>query len=129
MKRIANSRRTPLLLLLAALLLRAAIPDGYMPAALGSGLLFEMCPARVPSGLMQALAGSTQHQHHSQSAAATPAYDASQCPIGHLLSAAFTADDYWQASAAPIAPLFIQYRGPFVASVARVTHRSRGPPA
>lgn len=130
MSKVANRRRMSLVLLLAALMLRAGIPDGYMPAAIGSGLLFELCPARVPAELMQALAGSTQHHHHGQSSGAAAAYDASQqCPIGHLLAAAFIADDYWQATAAPVSPPVVEYHGPFVASLVYAAHRSRGPPA
>ena len=63
MCRRLNNAHT-LLVLLAALLLRAAIPDGYMPASWGSGLLVKLCPAGLPAGVMQALAGEHEHHHH-----------------------------------------------------------------
>ena len=87
----SSRHRQTMLLLLAALLLRAGIPDGYMPSAPGSGQLFELCPAGVPAGFMQALSGSGQHHHHNSDASESH-YDASHCPIGHLLSAAVAVD-------------------------------------
>jgi len=127
MNRSARYRQT-LWLLLASLLMRAAVPDGYMPSALGSGQLFELCPAGVPAGFMQALSGSGHH-HHSNSAASESHYDASQCPIGHLLSAAATVDDSWQSNVAPELPVFLDL--PVLRPVSRApgNHRSRGPPA
>jgi len=116
-----------MLLLLAALLLRAGIPDGYMPSAPGSGQLFELCPAGVPAGFMQALSGSGHH--HGDSAASESHYDASQCPIGHLLSAAAAVDDSWQPSVAPDLPVFVNLPTLRPVSRAPSNHRSRGPPA
>lgn len=124
----SSRNRQTLLLLLAALLLRAGIPDGYMPAAPGNGLLFELCPAGVPAGFMQALSGSGHH-HHGDSAASESHYDASQCPIGHLLSAAAAVDDSWQSSIAPDLPVFIESPTLKPISRAPTNHRSRGPPA
>ena len=69
--------RPALVWVLATLLLRAAIPDGYMPAQAGSGLLFKLCPSGVPDGFMMAIAKSG-HQHHDHSADSGDAhYDAS----------------------------------------------------
>ncbi len=124
----SSRHRQTVLLLLAALLLRAGIPDGYMPAALGSGQLFELCPAGVPAGFMQALSGSGHH-HHGDSAASEAHYDASQCPIGHLLSAAAAVDDSWQSNSAPDLPVFIDQPTLRLVSRAPTNHRSRGPPA
>jgi len=124
----SSRHRQTMLLLLAALLLRAGIPDGYMPSALGSGQLFELCPAGVPAGFMQALSGSGHH-HHGDSAASESHYDASQCPIGHLLSAAAAVDDSWQSGIAPALPIFIASTVLRPISRAPTNPRSRGPPA
>ena len=123
----SSRHRQTMLLLLAALLLRAGIPDGYMPSAPGSGQLFELCPAGVPAGFMQALSGSGHH--HGDSAASESHYDASQCPIGHLLSAAAAVDDSWQPSVAPDLPVFVNLPTLRPVSRAPSNHRSRGPPA
>lgn len=127
MKSSGRHRQT-MLMLLAALLLRAGIPDGYMPAAQGSGLLFELCPAGVPAEFMQALSGSGHH-HHGHTADTESHYDASQCPIGHLLSAAVAVDDVWLSSTAPDLSVYIDIQVPEPASRAPTSHRSRGPPA
>ena len=58
-------RITLLPLLLAGVTLRALVPAGYMPAAAGSGLLFELCHERLPAGFMAALAVDDAHAHHS----------------------------------------------------------------
>ena len=58
MNGIRHTRLKPLLLLSAALLLRAVSPAGYMPAAAGTGLLFEFCPEGIPAGFMQVLAAT-----------------------------------------------------------------------
>ena len=63
MNRIRHRHLKPMLLLSAALLLRAAIPAGYMSATAGSGLLFEFCPEGIPAEFMQILAGDSGHEH------------------------------------------------------------------
>ena len=128
MVRIANSRRISLVL--AALLLRAAIPDGYMPAAAGTGLLFELCPSRVPAEFMQAMQRSEQgHHHHGSSDDATSHYDASQCPIGPLLSAAVAFDDFAEIDTAQTSPVVHKAPLPNWRTRTPLTYRSRGPPA
>ena len=127
MSRHARHRQA-LFLLLAALLMRAGIPDGYMPAAPGSGLLFELCPAGVPAGFMRALAGS-DHHHHDMSDASASHFDAGQCPIGHLLSSAVAFEDVWQIDARPVLPEFIATPLRIRASRIPTNQRSRGPPA
>lgn len=124
--------RPALIWVLATLLLRAAIPDGYMPAQAGSGLLFELCPSGVPDGFMMAIAnsGNSGHQHHHHGAGPSDShYDAAQCPIGHLLSAAIAVDGTWPAETAPaLAPHNEEL---FFAPVSRTpaNSRSRDPPA
>jgi len=127
MNRFGKKRYTSVLLL-AALLLRAGIPDGYMPAAPGHGLLFELCPAGVPAGFMRALSGSDHHQHHGDSDTTKSHYDSSQCPIGHLLSSAAAIDDLPPAIASPDLPDFNESPQAIHVSRTPTNHRSRGPP-
>jgi hypothetical protein len=115
--------------LLAALLMRAGIPDGYMPASADSGLLFELCPAGVPESFMRALSGSDHHQHHSDSGASGSHYDASQCPIGHILSSAVAFDDLWQIESTPAAQESTDSAVLTYTFRAAISQRSRGPPA
>ena len=81
-----------LLAALAMLALRALTPEGYMPAAQGSGLLFELCPEGVPAEFMQALSGGGHHHHHGASDSGDSAADTGDCPIGHMLSSAVAHD-------------------------------------
>ena len=120
-------RRTAVIILLASLLMRAGIPDGYMPAAPGSGLLFELCPSGVPAELMQMLAGG--HHHHGSADDAAAHFDASQCPIGHMLGSAVATGDFLQLdlSAAPHA--FVAMPDPQNRSRSPAIARSRDPPA
>jgi hypothetical protein len=115
--------------LLATLLMRAGIPDGYMPASADSGLLFELCPAGVPESFMRALSGSDHHQHHADTATSGSHYDAGQCPIGHMLSSAVAFDDLWQIESAPAAQESIHTSVPTYTIQAAISQRSRGPPA
>jgi len=128
MSRSTQYRKT-LVLLLAALLMRAGIPDGYMPSAPGSGLLFELCPAGVPAGFMSALAGTEHHHHHDEADASQSHFDAGQCPIGHLLSSTVAFDNPWQLDATPELASFVA--APVLTNTSRVHvgYRSRGPPA
>ena len=121
-----NNRQT-VALLLATLLLRAGIPDGYMPAAAGSGLLFELCPAGVPAGFMQALTGSDHHHHHSDKSES--AYDTGQCPIGHMLSSAMAFDDLSQPAVIPRLPKLMATPLRVLVSRTSADYRTRGPPA
>lgn len=123
----SRSQRRAVMPLLAALLLRAAIPDGYMPAAAGSGLLFELCPAGVPAGFMQALTGSDHHHHNSDRSAS--AYDTGQCPIGHMLSSAMAFDDLSQLAVVPQLPKLTATPLWVLVSRTSADYRTRGPPA
>ena len=77
--------RTLLTVLMAGVLLRAFVPAGYMPAAPGKGLLFELCHDGLPAGFMQALGG---HDHHSGHGEHDEHAGGADCSIGHLLSMA-----------------------------------------
>lgn len=125
MKRFGHIGLTPVLLLSAALLMRAAVPAGYMPASAGSGLLFELCPENVPAEFMQMLAGERDRHHHH----ADHGNDGHHCPMGHMLLSAFAVDDHWQPDFAPTPPDFAAIpTGSFTAPY-RTTYHSRGPPA
>lgn len=128
-----TSRYRPALVwVLATLLLRAAIPDGYMPAKAGSGLLFELCPSGVPEGFMMAVAGSANsgHRHHQHGTESGDSHwDAGQCPIGHLLSAAIAVDGDWPTEGAPALASYNEYLFFAPESRAPANSRSRDPPA
>ena len=117
--------------LFATLLLRASIPDGYMPAPVGGGLLFEMCPSGVPAELLQAIGGSVSHHHHDHSGtdASGTDFDAEQCPIGHLLSAAVAVDTPSAEPDAPALPERLVASPRLIVSRHELTGRPRGPPA
>jgi len=117
------------IVLLASLLMRAGIPDGYMPSAGDNGLLFELCPAGVPETFMRALSGSEHHQHHAAAESSEPHYDAGQCPIGHILSSSVAFDDLWQFESAPAAQEYINTSVPTYKPLSVIGHRSRDPPA
>jgi hypothetical protein len=127
MIRSTGSRRVALLLL-ATLLLRAAIPDGYMPSRVGSGLLFELCPSGVPAGFMEALAGAGSGHHHGHEAGDETHFDASQCPIGHFLSMAALVDEVRALDVEPAPATSAEWAAAAPASIARPLYRSRGPP-
>lgn len=78
--------------LLTGTLLRAFVPAGYMPAAPGTGLLFELCHDGMPPAIMAALDGHVHghatHGDDGHHAANSETDSASRCDIGHLLSLA-----------------------------------------
>ena len=78
--------RTLVATMLAGVVLRAFIPAGYMPAAPGNGLLFELCHDGLPAGFMQALGG---HGHHAGHGGHDDHSSGGDCSIGHILSLAF----------------------------------------
>lgn len=128
MERIRNKRLKPVFLLLAVLLLRAAIPVGFMPAAAGSGLLVVFCPDGVSAEFMQFLAGDAgadhDHMDHGNSGDTTH-----QCPIGHMLLSAAATDDGSQPGDVAIAPPPTTSASYLFTSVSRIHYQSRGPPA
>jgi len=124
MSRFSRHRST-LILALAALILRAAIPAGYMPASVDSGLLFKLCPSGVPAGFMAAIS-STGHDHHEGSDAAH--FDAEQCPIGQSLSAAIAVDDFWLIEPVPLLSTFDAGVVQIPVSRTPANYHSRDPP-
>lgn len=130
--------RTALTGLVIALLLRAAIPVGYMPASFGSGSLFEMCPSAVPADLLAAISGagvahhSGHHAHHGGTEEAQSAgqhFDASHCPIGQMLSAAVAFDHQMAVAIPHTAARFLNSAVLAPGSIAPTSSRSRDPPA
>jgi len=59
-------------------MMQAVIPDGYMPASAGSGLLVTLCPDALPPGVELAHTGH-HHAGHGNDAG-------DRCDIGHFLS-------------------------------------------
>lgn len=129
------------LLLCSAVLLRVAIPTGYMPATSGSGLWFELCPEHVPEQFYAALNGAVEeassHMTHAAHAEHLELldqqghsdHDEHECPFGHLLSSVTAVD---QPSAATSMPAPLLYLLPSAVTV-RLAHQplyqSRAPPA
>jgi hypothetical protein len=81
--------RSLVTVLLAAAVLRAFVPAGYMPAASGQGLLFELCHDGLPVGFMEVLGGHGHHADHSGHAGHDEDASAGDCSIAHILSMAF----------------------------------------
>jgi len=128
MQESAQFRLKPLLLVCLALLLRAAIPAGYMPAVAGSGLWFEFCPEGIPAEFMQILSGD-EHHDHSQMDHGGVDHDDHHCPVGHMLLSAATVDEHWDAEAASSAPVFANPPIYTYTNSLRTAYLSRGPPA
>lgn len=91
-----------LTVLLTGVLLRAFVPAGYMPAAPGKGLLFELCHDGLPAGFMAALGGHDHHSGHSGHDGHDDHAAGGACSIGHMLSLAFI--DEVQTALPPIQP-------------------------
>lgn len=124
-----NRQRFAILLVLAGFALRAVAPLGYMPSALGSGYLFELCPDQMPVGFTFAETGS-HHHHHDSSDTEAPATTADLCDFGHLLISV-VADDLPAIELAPdsLAVAFIPETGRTPDLVAFQAYLSRAPPA
>jgi hypothetical protein len=86
-------KQAAVLALLAGLLLRALTPIGYMPAAAGSGFLFELCPDQLPAGVVIYDAGASTHHHHGNPDDPEQTAEPDQCQIGHLLFSAVAVDE------------------------------------
>jgi hypothetical protein len=78
--------RSLVTVLLAAAILRAFVPAGYMPAVAGKSLLFELCHDGLPAGFMEALGGQGHHADHGSHDEHASGGD---CSIAHILSMAF----------------------------------------
>lgn len=116
----------PLMLLSAAVLLRGIVPAGYMPAAVGSGFLFELCPEGVPAGFMQLLSGVAGHDHHDHG---QDNVDGHHCPIGHMLLSATAVDDTPGADIVDPPQAAFAVSGVQFSLPSRAIYEPRGPPA
>lgn len=87
-------------LALAALLLRALIPLGYMPGNLLAGELAVLCPVGMPPAVMHAL----HHGHHEADEDVVSTDQA--CPIGTALQPAWLPGEWPTISLQPPAPNF-----------------------
>ncbi len=83
---LRNKRRFLASLALLAMLLRIAVPSGYMPSALADGWYLKLCSDGISSSAMTALLGQEDHSHHhhhggdTQSSGSEQAFD--QCDLG-----------------------------------------------
>ena len=111
------------------LALRALTPEGYMPAAQGSGLLFELCPEGMPAEIMQALSGGGHHHHHGATESGESAASASDCPIGHMLGSAVAHDAEGASDIAPDTPTWLSAGVRPTQGRRHPTYHSRAPPA
>jgi hypothetical protein len=85
MNSINPQKRTPTyallqVMLVAALLLRVAVPAGFMPASADDGWYLKLCPDGVPTEIMEALFGH-DHSHHQGGHEQTFV----QCELGSVL--------------------------------------------
>ena len=80
--------RLRLALMLAALMVRAVIPLGYMPGNVLAGEFMVLCPTGLPAGF--ALSG--EHHHHADTGTMVDAERA--CPIGAALQQAALPTDF-----------------------------------
>lgn len=106
--------------------MRAFIPAGYMPAAPGKGLLFELCHDGVPAEFMSALAGHGEHGHHG---AHEEHGSTGDCSIGHILALAFA--DAPEAPDIPILPAIgfqVTLSPRLRLATQRFAYAPRGPP-
>ncbi len=80
-------RRSLARLVLVGLLLRIAVPAGFMPTTLDDGWFLKLCPDGMPMSVMMALLG---HDHHHHGEEPSP-YQ--QCDLGGGLADAISLPD------------------------------------
>lgn len=115
-----------LALLAAAFLVRAFIPAGYMPAAAGSGPLFELCPEGVPGEFIKALSGGSHDAHHAHG---ETGQDEHRCPVGHMLASAAAVDTASPAPLVVMAPAVLAMPAFAPPRTTGRSYHSRDPPA
>ena len=114
---------------LATMALRAAIPAGFMPSAVGDGLPFEMCPSAVPAEILVAMSGAGHHHAGHDTDRDGSHFQAGHCPIGQVLSTAIADDGQTAIEVVPaVAALAPQFETA-LSSFEQSTRRSRDPPA
>lgn len=116
-------RRLHWSLLMAAIVLRAVIPLGYMPGNLLAGEFMVLCPTGLPAHTSLASA----HAHHGDDAAMLDADQA--CPIGAALKqAALPPDITFAAQLARYVPQPERVLRTSFRSRTAQAYRSRAPP-
>lgn len=125
MKIATHTRRNALLLLLAAMSLRAIVPIGYMPGSLESGLLFELCPDGMPAAMMQALGG---HHHHGGGDSEAMSLSFEKCAMGHLFASAAISSTDVVAPELPEPPAYLPIPPLLLIAAAPAPYSSRAPP-
>jgi hypothetical protein len=125
MNLVTTVGRNSLLLLLAAMALRAIVPVGYMPGSLGGDLLFEMCPDGMPAAIVQALGGE---HHHGGGDDGSTTSSVEQCPMGHLLTPAAPPSETIEVVAQAHAPTFNAVPHIVATTATPVPYQSRAPP-
>lgn len=137
MNRLRNKKLIAVALLLATLGTRAATPDGFMPAAPGKGLLFELCPTAVTPEVMAVIRSwqpGGHHMHHGHHGMVGDhgsdhaAHEGNQCPIGHLLASAVAVDTTWADAEIPTARVFVAAPVAVWTPAFRTAYSSRDPP-
>jgi len=126
-----NFRTLAIVSVLTGFALRALAPVGYMPSAVGNGLLFELCPEQLPPGFVLS-STSSHHEHHNQATSETPqpADSTDQCQIGHLLFSAIAVDASAVDGNQKLA--ISEFIPSAITTISRTTasaYRSRAPPA
>ena len=122
----SNRHYRTLFVLAAALLLRATIPAGYMPAGSNSGLFYELCPDGLPAAFVQTL----QHEHAGHHADPHEGHALDHdCSFGHLLLPMAAVDSGWDTETAPTAAVFEALPTRVFRGTTRTHYHSRGPPA
>ena len=118
-------RQFLLLIALAMLGVRALTPLGYMPASVGSGLLYELCPDGMPAEIAHALSGGGNHHHHDDDKAGA----SESCPIGHMLASEVVAEIDAPIVVAPEPAVFFAPPSAIGGHAVQSHHRCRSPPA
>jgi hypothetical protein len=122
-----NSIRTLLGVAIVAFCCRVVIPTGFMPAALGDGGPFVLCPTGLPSGLLNDGGHHGGDQHGSDGSHEMVAWEF--CPLGLLfddapLSYQAAVQDQHIRTAAPATEL-----ASLVFARVPAVFRSRSPPS
>ncbi len=113
-----------MLLALAGVLLRAAIPAGYMPASLADGWFVELCPDGWPAAAVVALFGHEHaHAHHGEQPDSF-----ADCQLGGIAAAAVGTVDIAAALPAAHAAVTPPQDRPAARDRGRDAFRPRGPP-
>ena len=112
-------------LLLAALILRIAVPVGYMPNDTSEGWYLAICPDGLTAGKMSVLAAGSGHHHHDNSDQLMPL----DCELGGGFTTDFDLPLYSEIAAIR-SQAIVQTNNNAVTVAKRITWRrlARAPP-